>query len=138
MFGVTAIAEAALAALGEEGAQVASAPDSVATVPNGTVGLLTSIVVEARDEFGSNMTTGGAVVVVSITGANTATPAVVDVGDGTYATSYTPANAGDDSVAVTLGGVAISGSPYTSVVAAVGGGAGAAGRRLSMGLGIGL
>ena len=118
MFGVTAIAEAALAALGEEGAQVASAPDSVATVPNGTVGLLTSIVVEARDEFGSNMTTGGAVVVVSITGANTATPAVVDVGDGTYATSYTPANAGDDSVAVTLGGVAISGSPYTSVVAA--------------------
>jgi len=138
VFGVTAIAEAALAALGEEGAQVASAPDSVATVPNGTVGLLTSIVVEARDEFGSNMTTGGAVVVVSITGANTATPAVVDVGDGTYATSYTPANAGDDSVAVTLGGVAISGSPYTSVVAAVGGGAGAAGRRLSMGLGIGL
>jgi hypothetical protein len=67
------------------------------------------------------MTIGGDTVVVSITGANTATPTVTDNADGTYSASYTPTAAGADSVAITLNGTAISGSPYTVTVAAAGG-----------------
>jgi hypothetical protein len=90
---------------------------STATVPaSGTVGVATSITVQAVDTNGDNMTIGGDTVVVSITGANTATPTVTDNADGTYSASYTPANKGTDSVAITLNGTAISGSPYTSTV----------------------
>jgi hypothetical protein len=64
------------------------------------------------------MTTGGATVVVTITGTNASTPTVTDNGDGTYTASDTPASVGSDSVAITLGGTAISGSPYSSTVSA--------------------
>lgn len=117
MLGLTAVSGAPIAALDVDGTQVASAPDSVATVPNGTVGVPTNIVVQARDEFGSNMTVGGSVVAITVAGANVAVPAVLDVGDGTYTASYTPVFAGNDTVTIVLGGVAISGSPYASVVA---------------------
>lgn len=87
---------------------------STATVPLiGTVGTPTSITVQAKNNFGDDWTTGGDTVVVSVTGANTATPAVTDNEDGTYSASYTPATAGTDSIAITLNGTAISGSPYT-------------------------
>ncbi|MCC7492369.1 MAG: hypothetical protein IT204_08495, partial [Fimbriimonadaceae bacterium] len=56
-------------------------------------------------------------VVVAVSGANTATPTVTDHGDGTYRASYTPTVAGSDQVAITLGGTAIGGSPYASLVA---------------------
>src|SRR5690606_8314682 len=42
--------------------------------------------------------------------------AITDNGDGTYTVSYTPTVAGSDEIAITLDGVAISGSPYTSSV----------------------
>jgi hypothetical protein len=56
----------------------------------------------------------------SVTGANTATldPASEQTGDTTYSTSYTPTSVGGDQIAITLDGVAISGSPYSSTVAA--------------------
>ena len=95
---------------------------STATVPDGTVGVATPITVQAKNALGVNITTGGETVVVNVTGTNTATPTVTDVGDGTYTASYTPTAAGADSVAITMGGTAISGSPYTSTVAAPEGG----------------
>ena len=98
-----------------------SATESTATVPNGTAGAATSITVQAKDGDGNNMTVGGATVVVNVTGANTATPSVTDEGDGTYTCSYTPTTPGADSVAITLDGTAISGSPYASTVVSVGG-----------------
>jgi hypothetical protein len=55
-------------------------------------------------------------VVVSVTGANTATPTVTDEGDGTYTASYTPTSTGDDDIAITMNGIAISGSSFTSTV----------------------
>ncbi len=58
---------------------------------------------------------------VTVTGTNSATPTVTDVGDGTYTASYTPPAPGTDNVAITMGGTAISGSPYTSVVSWGGG-----------------
>jgi len=101
---------------------IPSATDSTATVPaEGEVGAVTSITIQSKDIFGNNLTVGGCTVVVSVTGANTATPTVTDVGDGTYTCSYTPTSGGTDSVAITLDGTAISGSPYTSEVANIGG-----------------
>jgi hypothetical protein len=74
--------------------------------------------VQAKKSDGTNMTTGGATVVVTITGTNASTPTVTDNADGTYTASDTPARVGSDSVAITLGGTAISGSPYSSTVSA--------------------
>jgi hypothetical protein len=91
---------------------------TTATVPNVTVGNLRTITVEARKSDGSDMTVGGATVVVTITGTNASSPTVTDNGDGTYTASDTPASVGSDSVAITLGGTAISGSPYSSTVSA--------------------
>ncbi len=97
-----------------------SGAQSTASVPAGTVGLATSITVQARDVSGNPVTTGGATVAVSVTGANSATPAVLDNGNGSYSASYTPTAAGSDNVAITLNGVAVSGSPFTSSVGAAG------------------
>ena len=62
---------------------------------------------------------GGATLVVTVTGANSATPTVVDNGDGTYTASYTPSIAGTDNVAITFDGSAIIGSSYSSDVSVV-------------------
>jgi len=94
----------------------ATAAATTATVPGGLVGAPTSILVTAKDQYGNRLTTGGATVTVTVTGANSVTPAVDDRGDGTYAATYTPTTGGTDQVAIRLGGVAISGSPYQSLV----------------------
>ena len=78
---------------------------------------MTSITVTARDADDNALTVGGATVVVTVTGSNSATPAVTDEDDGTYTASYTPTVAGSDNVVITLGGVAVSGSAFTSTVA---------------------
>jgi hypothetical protein len=101
------------------GAGAASPAHSTATVPDGTAGLPTDIVVQARDGNGNPLTSGGATVVVTISGANAVGPmTATDMGDGTYTASYTPAVAGTDSVAITMDGTPISGSPFTSTVVA--------------------
>ncbi|MGE0352895.1 MAG: invasin domain 3-containing protein, partial [Gemmatimonadales bacterium] len=87
---------------------------------SGTAGTATTISVQARDQFGNTVTVGGATVVVTVTGANAATPAVTDNGNGTYSTSYTPTNAGTDNIAITLNSVAVAGSPFTSTVSGTG------------------
>lgn len=95
----------------------ADATESTATVSAyATVGAAKPIAVQAKDAFGNNLIVGGDTVVVSVTGANTATPTVTDNGNGTYSASYTPTAAGTDSVAITLNGTAISGSPFTVTV----------------------
>jgi adhesin/invasin len=95
----------------------ASAAQSTATVPSGSVGSVTTITVQARDAFGNNRTATSGTVVGSITGANNTSASVTDNLDGTYTLTYTPTTAGADAVAITLGGTAVGGSPYTSVVA---------------------
>ena len=91
---------------------------TTADVPNGVAGAQTAISVQARDGAGNPRTEGGDAVAVSVSGSNTATPAVTDNGNGTYSASYTPQVAGVDLVAITLNGSPISGSPYTSMVSA--------------------
>jgi hypothetical protein len=43
---------------------------------------------------------------------------VTDNSNGTYTCSDTPGTAGTDSVAITIGGIALTASPYASVVQA--------------------
>jgi hypothetical protein len=116
-FAVLAIGESATPATDNDPAQ------TTASVPSVTAGSTRNIVVTARKSDGSPMTTGGATVVVTITGSNPATPTVTDNGNGTYSCATTPTTVGTDSVAITLNGTAISGSPYSSTVSASGGSA---------------
>lgn len=95
----------------------ADAGQSTATVPAGTSGSPTVITVQARDQFGNDLATGGETVVITVSGANTAGPiSATDLGNGTYSATYTPAASGPDVVDITLNGAPISGSPYSTTV----------------------
>ncbi len=94
---------------------------STATVPSGSVGSATGITVRARDDYGNPLSSGGAQVVVSVSGANNpGALTVTDRGNGTYTASYTPTSAGTDQVAITMNGTPLGGSPFTSTVAPAG------------------
>lgn len=96
----------------------ASASQSTASVPaQGKTNQSTVITVQARDQSGNGLTTGGRTVVITVTGKNKAGPlTATDNGDGSYTTSYRPNKKGTDSVAITLDGTPLAGSPYTSDV----------------------
>jgi hypothetical protein len=98
----------------------ADAASSTANVPSGgSSGSPTTITVQAKDQFGNDVTVGGATVEITVTGANSAGPiAATDNGDGTYSAAYTPTGSGLDQVAITLNGTPISGSPFSTTVAA--------------------
>jgi hypothetical protein len=95
----------------------ADGSQSTATVPDGTILLETVMTVQARDQFGNALTTGGSNVVVTVTGVNNTSAAVTDNGDGTYTARYTcGVLPGADTITITLDGTEISGSPFTSNV----------------------
>ncbi len=99
------------------GAGAVSPVQSTATVPDGTAGLPTNIVIQARDGSGNALSSGGQTVVVTVAGANNAGAVpVTDQTDGTYSATYTPTTAGADNVAIAMNGTSISGSPFTSTV----------------------
>jgi hypothetical protein len=102
-------------AVGTDGASPAH---STATVPDGTVYHDTDIVIQARDAGGNRWNSGGAKVLVTVSGANAEEPFEADdEDDGTYTADYEPTVAGIDTVSITMDGTPISGSPYTSRVA---------------------
>ena len=92
--------------------------NTTAHVPNGKPLRFTNIIINTVDAFGNRLTSGGYAgqFSVTITGANRATPNVTDQGDGTYTASYVPLFKGNDQIDITLNGVPIKGSPYTSKV----------------------
>ncbi|MGW8265075.1 MAG: filamin/ABP280 repeat domain-containing protein, partial [Longimicrobiales bacterium] len=97
----------------------ASPAHSTATVPDGSAGLATSILLRTRDELGNPLTSGGDTVVVRVSGANDIGALdVSDQGDGTYTASYTPTTAGTDLVAITINHTPVHDSPFTSRVSA--------------------
>ncbi|MCJ7626881.1 MAG: Ig-like domain-containing protein, partial [Longimicrobiales bacterium] len=92
---------------------------STATLSDGTAGSATSLFVQARNSSGYALSSGGAGVVVNVSGANAAGPiTAIDAGDGTYTASYTPTATGIDNVAITLNGAPLGGSPFPSKVGA--------------------
>ncbi len=74
-----------------------------------------SIVITTRDGYGNALATGGfgGQFAVVVTGGNAGNKSVVDNGDGTYSTSYLALFTGTDTVAITLGGQPIQGSPWS-------------------------
>ncbi|HEY7482166.1 MAG TPA: filamin/ABP280 repeat domain-containing protein [Gemmatimonadales bacterium] len=101
------------------GPAAASASQSGATVP-ATIMAGTSIEIEvqARTEDGQNMTTGGAVVAGTISGANPGELFGTDNGNGSYTVSYSPVNEGTDQISITLNDEQIGDSPFTVTVTA--------------------
>lgn len=87
-----------------------------AQVPSGSVLQFVDITIRAADSYGNAYTRGGAAnrFAVTVSGANSAAPGVSDNGDGTYSARYFKLLPGADTVAITLDGVAIKGSPYIS------------------------
>ncbi|WP_262250454.1 filamin/ABP280 repeat domain-containing protein, partial [Parapedobacter soli] len=96
----------------------ADATNTTASVPAGTAGEVTTVTITVLDEYDNAVTGVAADLSIMLSGSNaTATlSAITDNGDGTYTVTYTPTVAGTDNFAITLGGTAISGSPYSSVV----------------------
>jgi len=96
----------------------ADAARTTANVPRrGDRNQTTVITVQARDQSGNKVLTGGNVVVVTVTGKNPTGPiTATDNGDGTYTASYTPTTKGRDTIVITLDGSPISGSPFISDV----------------------
>jgi hypothetical protein len=97
----------------------ASASQTTASVPStGAVGSPTIINVQAKDASGNLLITGGNTVAVTIQAgsANPGTLSVTDNTDGTYTATYDPAASGTDTIAITLDGNPIAGSPFTSTI----------------------
>ena len=96
-----------------------SAPHSTAHVPGGKVLRWTTITITTRDDQGNQLTGGGfgSQIRVSVSGSNNVSSLTVfDQGDGTYEASYFPLFKGTDQVSITINGIAIQGSPYSSKV----------------------
>jgi hypothetical protein len=109
--------------LGSATVTVTAGPPSGArttvTVPNGTAGTPTEILIALQDEFGNALPDAKGQIAVSVSGANNVgSVGVDDLGGGSYRAVYTPTAAGTDQVSVTVGGQVVVGSPFTSTVAA--------------------
>jgi hypothetical protein len=91
--------------------------NTTATVPDGTAGNPTTITITVFDEFDNPVSGVAGDLAISITGANSANPSAEETTDpGVYTATYTPVTAGTDNVSITLGGLNIDGSPFTSEV----------------------
>lgn len=91
------------------------------SVPSGTTGQPTTLVVQLRDGLGNALDSdpGGQSVLVAAAGANPqGTRAAIAQGDGTWDWTYTPTVAGTDLLSVSVNGTTTPGSPYSSLVAA--------------------
>lgn len=99
----------------------AFAAHTTADVPAGASGQVTEITITVRDEFGNPVVDLDlALLSVAIGGTNAGVPVsdIVNQGGGLYSVTYTPTAAGVDEIAITLDGVPIQGSPYSSTVVA--------------------
>jgi hypothetical protein len=102
------------------GPAAASPTQSGANVPETVIaGSSVGIEVTARTEDGVSLTTGGAVVAGTVTGANPGELFATDNENGTYTLGYAPANSGTDIISITLNEEEIGDSPYEVTVTAL-------------------
>ena len=93
--------------------------NSSAIVPAGNVGETTSISISINDVLG-NPVQAGDDLIITIGGSNAGIFAgVSNTSTGNYSATYTPMHFGNDTVSITLGGIHIPGSPFTSLVSGV-------------------
>jgi filamin len=77
-----------------------------------TAGRPTDVFIRTRDAFGNEIKRGGQLLRATVTGANNGSSMrVTDNEDGTYTVSYTPTKAGEDRIALVLGGEPLRGGP---------------------------
>ncbi|MCA1800781.1 MAG: Ig-like domain-containing protein, partial [Actinobacteria bacterium] len=100
-------------------AATAEPAQTTATVPNGSAGDETNITITVRDAFDNRVVedvSGSLSLTVSGANAGATVENIEPIDNGVYETSYTPTNNGEDQITISLNGIAISGSPYTSNV----------------------
>jgi adhesin/invasin len=93
------------------------APDpgrTTADVPDGTFGQTLEFVVHVADSEGNPVGHGGDQVAVTVQGVTDGARPVQDAGDGTYHATWRPFVFGNFQVQITLNGVPIAGSPFTT------------------------
>jgi Big-like domain-containing protein/filamin/ABP280 repeat protein len=92
---------------------------SSASVPNGNVGVPTTIEIHIADEFGNPVAGAAAGISVTVAGANPSPGLpVTEVGSGSYSASYVPVHSGSDEIGIQINGLALAGSPLVSMVLA--------------------
>lgn len=77
---------------------------------------LASFIIESRDSAGRTQPSGGDRFVVSIRGASSCRAKVRDRENGSYEVSYRPSTSGSYTIAATLNGVSLPGSPFAMEV----------------------
>jgi len=96
---------------------VPTAANTTADVPaQAAVGVSFDVIVQVKDQFGANWTSGGDTVVATLSGSETGTPTVTDETDGTYTFTVTPTTSGTLTVTITLNASNILDSPFTVAV----------------------
>ena len=100
---------------------IGDALQSSATVPGGNVGENTQITLQINDQYNNPVTEiGGDGIYISITGSNAGLyTGIVNNGSGNYNATYTPVNFGTDYISITIGGIHIPGSPFTSIISSI-------------------
>ena len=84
----------------------------------GSVGKSIDVTIFLEDNFGNKIRDAVNSLSVKVSGANSATPSVSEIGDGRYGATYTPTHSGTDMVSVRLIGSELSGSPYSIIISA--------------------
>lgn len=94
------------------------ATQSVATVPaTGRAGHALNIGLSMRDVHGNEVTHGGQIVQIAVSGANDGQSLMLtDNRDGTYSATYTPTVAGRDHVSISVNGKPVGGGTFTTVI----------------------
>jgi adhesin/invasin len=92
----------------------AAAATTEATIKLKPILAVSTITIATRDRYGNPLKRGGdsGRLAVTVSGANSATPQVEDQGDGNYRAQFVRLLPGQMSIAITLDGTPIKGSPY--------------------------
>jgi Big-like domain-containing protein/invasin-like protein/filamin/ABP280 repeat protein len=94
-----------------------AANSSSASVPNGTVGVPTTIQIQVADQFGNPVGGAAAGIAITVGGANPSPGLpVTEVGGGSYSASYVPVHTGSDEIGIQVAGLTLASSPFTSIV----------------------